>query len=490
MSVGYQNAVTFPTGAIASVPAGIESGQTHHKPPRGATAPLVLVADLGPTTRKAVRQLLEAAGCRVIESSGPREAMTRMSEAVSIVIIDLEADRTSGLECLRYIHEHFSNPQAIAFCGAGKIRDGVAAMKEGACDYVTKPWDPDELLVRIRRATQAARLARENRSLKEAICPPMATGELVGSSAKMQSVRAQIERFAQLDSTVLIAGATGTGKTVAAQLIHRNGPRAMTPFVVVNCADLPRDLIETELFGHVRGAFPRATNDRPGRAELAHGGTLLIDEVGNLPIELQPRLLQFLQERTVRRIGSPSAFRVNVRVIATTHQDLALMGRQRRFNEDLHSRLKILSLYMPTVKEHFADIPELVYEILHRIARRRDGSPMVLSDAAVKALQQHDWPGNMREMEDLLERAVISCTGASIERKDMVLSQYCSCLPPREDGTGLGLAGMTLSKIERCAVIETLKACGGNRVKTARQLGVSEKTIYNKIKQYKLTGTI
>jgi len=457
---------------------------------RKPTAPIVLVAHGEAITRRMLRQMLESGGYRVLEAEGGREAVTRISEKVSVAIVDLFLPDMSGLKCLAHIRNHFCDTQVIVISGDGKSRDGVAAMTHGAFAYLTKPWDPNELVIRVRQAVRAFMLARENRALKQAVTCPLTSRELLGSSPQMHTVRAQIEKLAQLDSTVLITGAGGTGKMIAAQSIHRKGPRATEPFVSVNCGASPRELIEAELFGHAQSSFAGATNDRPGRAEIADGGTLLLDEVGDLPIELQPRLLSFLRERTVQRVGSNDVSAVNVRVIGTTRRDLAEMCRQGRFREDLYFRINVLPLHIPALREHFTDIPELANEILHQIARRRGCPKPTLSDAAMRALQQYSWPGNTREMENALERASASCRGATIERKDLILERIHSDAAPADGSENLGLAGMTLAEIERRAVIETLRACGGNRVRTARQLGVSEKTIYNKIKQYKLTGRI
>lgn len=457
---------------------------------RKRTAPIVLVADDEAIARRMLRQMLESAGYRVLEAEGGRQAVSQMSEKISVAIVNLFLPDMSGLKCLAQIRKHFCDTQVIVVSGNGKTRDAVAAMTQGAFEYLTKPWDPNELVIRVSRAVRAFRLARENRALKQAVSCPLTSRELLGSSARMHTVRAQIEKLAQLDSTVLITGAGGTGKIIAAQSIHRKGPRASEPFVSVNCSALPRELIEADLFGHVQGSFAGAGNDRPGRAEIADGGTLLLDEIGDLPMELQPKLLSFLRERTVRRVGSNDVSAVNVRVIGATKRDLAEMCRQGRFREDLYFRINVLSLHIPALREHFTDIPELANEILHRIARRRGCPKPNLSDAAMRALQQYSWPGNTGEMENVLQQASASYQGTTIERKDLILERIHSAAAPADGSENMGLAGLTLAQIERRAVIETLRACGGNRVRTARQLGVSEKTIYNKIKQYKLAGRI
>lgn len=460
--------------------------------PRARHLASILVVDDDAMDRKVLRRYLESAGYKVIEASGGGQGIAKMSEEIAVALLDLDMPDLSAVQCLRHVREHFPDTQVIMVSATGEIRDAVTAMKEGACEYFTKPCDQDELLARVGQAVRAFKLARDNRSLRQAVSCPMASGELLGGSPPMQAVRKQIEAFSQLDSTVLITGAGGTGKTVAAQLIHRKGPRAEEAFVAVNCGALPRDLIEAELFGHLRGAFAGATGDRPGRAVIADGGTLFLDDVGDLPLELQPKLLTFLQERTVQRVGADTASRVDVRVIAASSRDLGQMCREGSFREDLLFRLDVLSLYLPALEQRSMDIPELASAMLRRIACRRGSQPPVLAEDAVEALTRYDWPGNVREMENVLERASAFCDDAVLRQKDLALAKVRPVEAPAENvGAGASsLAGMTLAEIERRALIQTLHACKGNRVKTARQLGVSEKTVYNKIKQFNLTGIV
>jgi len=457
---------------------------------RSQKATLVLVVDDEPITRRTLRELLESDGYRVTEADEGRTAIARITDEVAIVLLDFLMPDIPGLDCLRYIRRQFPDVQVIMLSEVGRIRDAVTAMKEGAFEYLTKPWDREELLIRVRQAAHASKLARDNRGLRQVVRCPMASWEFVGRSPEIQTARTQIESFAQLDSTVLITGAPGTGKTTAAQMIHRKGPRASGPFISFNCASLPRDLIEAELFGYTRGAFGEAAVDRPGRIEIADGGTLLLDEINRFPLELQPKLLDFLRQRTATRIGAKTGVPVNLRVIATSQENLATACRQGRFREDLFFRINVLSLNLPPMKEYLFDVPELAREMLRRIARRRNCPPLVLDDLAAEALQSYDWPGNARELENVLEHAATIGDGRIIRRKDLQMNELRLQGIAAEGPGRLELAGMSMAEIERLAVIDTLRACGGNKAKTARQLGVSEKTIYNKIKQYNLTGKI
>jgi len=275
-------------------------------------------------------------------------------------------------------------------------------------------------------------------------------------------------------------------------MIHQSGPRSSGPFVTVNCASLPRDLVEAELFGHAKGAFTGAVNDRPGRAEIADGGTLFLDEIGDLPLELQPKLLTFLQDRTFQRIGSNKVYAVDVRLIVATHQDLAFMCREKRFREDLYFRLNVLSLHVPPLRERVGDIPDLAQEILKRIGQRRGQPPLVFDHATVAVLQQQPWRGNVRELENVLERASAFCETDTIQAEDLVFES--ASLPASETQAvsvpPISLAGKTLAEVEKQAIVDTVRACGGNKAKAARQLGISEKGMYNKMKRHGIGRTV
>jgi len=269
-------------------------------------------------------------------------------------------------------------------------------------------------------------------------------------------------------------------------MIHNLGPRSGQAFVAVNCASLPRDLIEAELFGHVKGAFTDASEDRPGRAEIANGGTLFLDEIGDLPLELQPKLLTFLQEKTFQRIGSNKEVEVDVRVISASHQDLAGLCEERRFRADLYYRLNVLKLHIHALRERRGDIPEMATSILERIAKRREIDQITLTKESCRCLMSHDWPGNIRELENILERASAFCEGNRIDVENLDLKPEIVDVSQDHAAVQPSFAGLTLKEIEKRALIETLEAEGGNKAMAARQLGVSEKSIYNKLRRFGL----
>jgi DNA-binding NtrC family response regulator len=449
---------------------------------------LVLVADDDPCTRHLFRRFLEGAGFRVIEAADGAQAMSLMSDTIGVALFDLKMPKASGLDCLRFVRERFPDTSALVISASGQIPDAVEAMKQGAVDYLTKPVDQDELLPRVRQAVRSTILARDNRSLRHAFGYPVLSKPLVEQSPVAKAMRRQVEKVAGLDTTVLISGESGTGKSTLARLIHQIGTRSSGPFVAVSCAALPRDLIEAELFGHERGAFTGALAARPGRAEMADGGTLFLDEIGDMPLELQPKLLTFLEDRVVQRLGGTKFRQINVRVIAATHQDLERLCEQKRFRQDLFFRLNVLSLSVPPLRDRPEDLRDLIQEVLRRIAWQRRCAPFEVTDQAYQALTEYEWPGNVRELENVLESATAFCTNSTIRQDDLKfssLSQHEDAADESVPSTKT-LAGMTLKDVERQALADTLRMCHGNKAEAARRLGISEKGFYNKIKRLKL----
>ena len=446
--------------------------------------PLVAVANDDPATRQSLCRLLKTAGYRVVEANGAREAIARMSDDVAVAIMDMFSQDPADMKSLRHVCKSFKDTQVIVISATSTTRETVAAIKQGAFQCLPRQCDRDELLLRVQQAARVSKITRDCRALWQAVSCPVSTVELIGDSEPMRVVKKQIAAFSQLDSTVLITGTAGSGKTLISQIIHNSGNRASQPLVSMNCGGLPPELLEVELFGQVANATnPTA---RPGRLEIAAGGTLLLEQIGLLPLGLQSKLLRFLEQRTAARVGSNTTRPLDVRIIATAGRDLTAMCRQGSFRQDLLFRLNVLLLNLPPLSDRADDIPELARGLLSRIAAHRRSAAITINNDALQLLINHDWPGNVRELEDVLGRASTFCEGSTIRCGDVVLNQFRPPQTAGETGSGTHLAGLTLAEIERRALIETLQMCRSNRAKTARQLGVSEKTIYNKIKEYNI----
>ncbi len=448
----------------------------------GHPSPSVLVADDDPGTRRVLQHKLSRDGYRVLLADDGDEAIARLDEdEVTVALLDLVMPRVGGMECLRHISAHYPDTQAIMITGRNDARDAVAALRAGALDYVTKPLDLDDLLGLVRRACRTAALSRENRQLREAISLPLPGAPYIGHSAAARQMMERLRRIAALEATVLLTGESGVGKGVVARLIHAMSRRAARPFVTVNCVALPRELVESELFGHERGAFTGAHARRLGRVEMADGGTLFLDEIGEMPLDVQPKLLNFLQERVFQRVGGNAEIGVDVRVIASTNRDLRERVRQRRFREDLYFRLNVLPLRLLPLRERTMDVLDLAGHLLARVAARRGAEPVRLSPEAGQALVRHPWPGNVRELENALERAAAFCREGIIRPEDLDLDG--AAFAGAEGPGATSAAGRTLAEIENEAIVAALRATGGNKAAAARRLGLSEKTIYNKLRR-------
>lgn len=446
----------------------------------------VLVADDDEEIRSVLVHHLTLAGYRCLTAAHGKEALARMIDEVAVVLLDLRMPGLNGFECLNYIREHYKNTETIIFTASQEIADAVKAMKGGAFDYVTKPLNFDAVIALVQQAARTARLSEENRLLKQVIGDSKPLSSFIGDSPEMRKVLRQTAKVSGLDTTVLITGESGVGKSLLARMIHYQSPRAEKPFVTVSCTALPRDLVEAELFGHEKGAFTGAHERRLGRIEIANGGTLFLDEIGDMPLDLQPKLLTFLQERTFHRIGGNKPITADVRIVAATNQDLQQRVKEKQFREDLYFRIHVIPFHIPPLRNRPGDIPLLTDHLLRQIARRRRSSLFELAPEARKALEVYTWPGNVRELENALERASAFCTQNRIAFED---------LPPHiahplqgQPAGATYLGGLALEEVEKMAIEQTLQFCGGNKAKASRQLGISEKSIYNKMKRLGIPG--
>ena len=391
-----------------------------------------------------------------------------------VVLLDMKMPRVGGLEVLEFIQEHSPSSQVIILSQFADLKMAVETTKLGAYEVLSKPYDFDQVEQTIRRAIERKKLDIDNTLLKRVI--PHA--EIIGQSKEILQLQETIMKIADSDSMILIYGPSGTGKELVANLIHKNSPRRDRPFVPVNCSSIPDALLESELFGHEKGAFTNAYSAKPGLVEVANGGTLFLDEVGDISPVIQPKLLRFLETGDFRRVGGTNELKADVRVLSATNKNLQEEARAGRFRDDLLYRLNVITLRVPPLKDHREDIPLLVEHFLRMKAKSKE--PKKISETALQALLSYDWPGNVRELEHIIEGAILLSTGDHIQTEDLHLNERQSESIP---------ASLTIDEIEKQHIQKVLKLFNGNRKKTAEALNISEKGLYLKIKEYNLSDT-
>ena len=442
-----------------------------------STGPVLVVDD-----EAAMRMALEASfkrnGWQVRTAAGTGEALGKFREApCPLVVTDVRMLDGDGLQVMRGVREIEPSTAVIFLTAYGTVSDAVNAIKEGACDYLTKPVSFDRLRETAERVLAAAGATR-----REKQCPA-ATGQMVGNSPPFRRFLSELGKVARSNADVLIEAESGTGKELVARSLHRLSERARGPFVAVNCSAFPEHLLESELFGHVRGAFTGATSAKPGKFELAGGGTLLLDEIGEMPIQLQPKLLRVLQEREVDPVGGTSSIPLDVRVIATTNRTLRSSIAAGEFREDLYYRLNVVPLTIPPLRERREDIVALARHFLCKHAPKAEASYQMTAEFAA-GLEAHRWPGNVRELENFMRRALVLSSGCVLD------ASLLSHIDPSA-GTPRGAsleAGVSLRDAERQLLERTLDAVGGNRTRAAEMMGVSLRTVRNKIRSYGLAA--
>ena len=445
----------------------------------------VLVVDDEPRMRRVLELMLEGFGHRVLGAGDVESAMALLArEQVDLVFTDLQLPGLSGLELLRRARERQPELPIVMITAFATVETAVRAIKLGAYDYLVKPFRIEEIEALVTHALTLRDARRENAYLRELAAEPYEG--IVGSSAVMQRLFAQVERVAPSPTTVLVTGETGTGKELVAHAIHRRSPRAERLFVAVNCAAIPADLLEAELFGVVRGAYTGAVKDRAGKFELADGGTLFLDEIGDMPLAMQAKLLRVLQEGTVERLGGGAPRTVDVRIIAATHRDLQLLARDGAFRSDLYYRLAVFPIALPPLRERRGDIPALARHAVERFARRA-GRDIALADAAIARLSAYDWPGNVRELHNVLERAVLLATGDQLEA-DAFDDLPTVVPPPAPEPGALPTLEQAVAIAEREAILAALAATADNKTRAAELLGISVRTLWYKLQRLGITG--
>ena len=455
---------------------------------------LILVVDDDRTIRRNLAKLVEAEGYRSSEAVDGDEALARIrSERPAAVLLDLKMPVRDGLSVLEELGPALlADLPVIVVTAFGGSAPAIEAMRRGAYDYLTKPFDLDEVTLTLKRALRQRSLAAEVHELRARVATgpagePEVEPEMVGNSASMREVFKAIGRAAATEEPVLIVGESGTGKELVASALHRHSKRGGGPFVRVNCGALPEGLIESELFGHERGAFTGADRMRPGRFERANGGTIFLDEVGELPASAQAKLLRVLQQREFERVGGTEILKADARVVSATHRDLPKEVAAGRFREDLYYRLNVVRIAIPPLRDRPEDIAPLAEQVLRRLERKYGWAGLSLSPEALQVIDASPWPGNVRQLENALARAAIAARGRAILPEHIEADEPGDpSLPaPGDPIEELPLRAL-LAEVERRAIRRALAACGGNRTRTAEKLGISRRQLFDKIREYDL----
>jgi two-component system NtrC family response regulator len=444
----------------------------------------VLIIEDDESLRRVLEFSLEEAGYRVLTArEGDSGLKTFRSEHPPLVITDIQMPGISGIEVLRIIKDEAPDTLVIVITAYGSVEKAVEAMKLGAYDYLTKPFGREELRLTVDKALSYRGLQEENARLRAELSDQVDFTSIVGISEAMQQVFEVVRRVAATEASVLILGESGTGKELVARAIHYGSERRDGPFVPVNCAAIPAELLESELFGHVRGAFTGAVKERRGKFELADGGTLFLDEVGELPVEMQPKLLRALQEREIEPVGG-TPHKIDVRVIAATNRDIEEELTQERFREDLYYRLAVIPVYLPALREREEDIPLLVRHFVTKHA----GTRIEISDALFERMQAYPWPGNVRELENAVERMLILRLGDTLEADDFKVGP-AQRSKTKDRVLNLPPEGYPLEELEKEAVLEALRRSGGNQTRAAKFLRIPRHTLIYRIEKYGLKVT-
>ncbi len=437
----------------------------------------ILVVDDDSQVRDSIVEVLRRKDYTVVPSPNGEDALRRFqSESFDLVVSDIKMPGMSGVELLESIRGIDADVPFLIITAFGAVDVAVDAMKKGAHDFIQKSMNLlDELEMNVERTLRYRSLVTENKRLRNALREKWS---YIGSNPAIDGIREMVEKIAESRSTVLISGESGTGKELIARSIHFQSPRQNEPFVKINCAALPEGLIESELFGHEKGAFTGAMKNRSGKFELASGGTLLLDEISEMPVGVQAKLLRVLQEREINKVGGDDPIEVDVRIVATTNRDLEEEIEKGTFREDLYYRLNVFHLQLPPLRERKSDIPEMVKHFITKFNEENGFTVEGASQDALDQLVQYDWPGNVRELENAIERAVVLTRSGLIAASNLSAGRQAS-------GRGGGLrAGMTVAEAERELIFKTLDHCDQNRTKAARMLGISIRTLRNKLSEY------
>jgi DNA-binding NtrC family response regulator len=460
-----------------------------------APAQILIVEDKD-SLRTMLRHALERPGHAVLEARDQPEALRILQQnQPALVLSDLRLPEGDGFGVLRASKEIDADVPVIVMTAYGSIEDAVAAMKEGALDFLAKPVDPDHLLLLVSRALEQRRIVTENLLLKEELAVRRGAPQLVGDDASLRKVFAGLQRAAATDTTVLLEGESGTGKELFARSLHALSPRAEAPFVAINCAAIPETLLETELFGHEKGAFTGAVARKPGKFEMAHRGTLFLDEIGDLPLSLQAKILRALEEKRFERVGGTASVQVDVRLVAATNRGLRAAVAARRFREDLFFRLSVFPITVPPLRERKGDVPLLARFFVERFCRDMKKRPLAFSPGALEQLQTYHWPGNVRELQNCIERAVILAEGETILPRHLNLTFSAPIQAEAQsdpwaqidlNGSLADVTRRVVAEVEKVKIQEALKQAENNKGRAAEILQIGYKALLLKLKEHRL----
>ncbi|MCA8953375.1 MAG: sigma-54-dependent Fis family transcriptional regulator [Planctomycetes bacterium] len=454
--------------------------------------PKVLLADPDPRTQESLRAVLTERGFLLDAASDVQEALQPIADGdVDLVVCDLALPGGGGLQLLQAIHDLHPQTAVVLLSAFGSVQDAVQAMRHGAADFLGKPFSADQILVAIDRALEKVALRRENVALKEALDDRVRLDNVIGTGPRMQAIFKTVRAVADTRTTVLITGESGTGKTLLARALHSLSTRKNGPFVEVNCGALPESLLESELFGHVKGAFTGAVRDKIGKFEAASGGTIFLDEIGTSSPAFQIKLLRVLQDRVIERVGDTRTIPVDVRVALATNKDLQKAVEDGDFREDLYYRIHVVAVEMPPLRDRRGDIQELAGHFLQRFAHDHGRAVAEITDAAMAALVAAPWPGNVRQLENVIERAVVLSRSRRIELADLPAGLTTGAAPPAaavaaptaDDGPILPLK-KALELPEKLHIERALAHCDGNRERTAKLLDINRSTLFQKLRKY------
>ena len=433
----------------------------------------VLVVDDEKNIRESIKRYLELEDIETVGVENGLAAKRVLQQQVFAAgVVDLRMPGMNGLELLAWIREQGPRLPVIMISAFGDVRDAVEAMKLGAQDYIVKPFDPQELVVRLKKVIENQKLRDQSELWRGSEQPGL---EGIGSTPAMRAIRLIIEKVADTPSTVLITGESGTGKEIVARLLHSLSSRSGGSFIPVNVGGLPEGLLESELFGHERGAFTGAESRRIGMFEMASGGTLFLDEIGEMPLHLQVKLLRVLQDRKIQRLGGGDAIPIDVRIISATNQLLEKKVQEGHFRDDLFYRLNVIHLELPPLRERVDDIPGLAGQLMHRLNQKLGKAVTEIDPEGLLRLQSYAFPGNIRELENLIERAMIFAESDTVMASDLIIPESHALVPPRP---------ATLESMEREAIVAALHRWEGNRSRASGELGINRRTLLNKIKRY------